>query len=122
MEDDSDALVYPEATSLFEVHQQASWDYARASKASSTWRAYRADLEDFAVWCFHHGVVALPAEPETVAAYLSNLARHAKVATVQRRISAISQAHQAAGYESPTGSPIVKATMKGIRRTYGPRQ
>jgi hypothetical protein len=63
MEDHSEELLSAQAMSLFEVHRQASGDYARASKAEATWRAYCADLEDFAVWCIHHSVVALPAEP-----------------------------------------------------------
>jgi integrase len=65
---------------------------------------------------------ALPALPETVAAYLTFLAPHCKVATISRRLSAISQQHQTAGYDSPTLSPLVRLTMQGIRRTYGPQQ
>jgi site-specific recombinase XerD len=122
MKDESKALVSVEPNSALDVHRQATQDYARASKASATWRAYRTDLGDFAAWCNHHSVEALPAVPETVAAYLSDLATRLKVSTVQRRISAISQAHQAAGYESPTTSAIVRLTMKGIRRTHGPSQ
>jgi site-specific recombinase XerD len=122
MEDDSEALVPVEPTTALDAHRQATRDYARASKASATWRAYRTDLDDFAAWCRHHNVEALPAAPETVAAYLSDLATRLKVSTVQRRVSAISQAHQAAGYETPTASTIVRLTMRGIQRTHAPSQ
>lgn len=44
------------------------------------------------------------------------------VSLLTRRISAISQAHQAAGFESPTQSPLVRQIMKGIRRTKGTAQ
>jgi integrase len=69
-----------------------------------------------------YGVVSLPATPETVAAYLTDLAQRCKVATIQRRLSAISQQHAAAGFNSPTHSAIVRLTMQGIRRTHAPQQ
>jgi site-specific recombinase XerD len=94
-------------------------DYVRASKAPATLRAYRADWTDFSYWCQARGLQALPAAPETVAGYLTDLARVAKPATLQRRLSAISQAHQAAGHETPTRAAVVRATHAGIRRTKG---
>src|SRR5690349_13372814 len=72
-------------------------DYVAAAKAPNTLRAYRADWADFAGWCAQHRLEALPAVPETVALYLTALAGQKKAATLQRRLSAISQAHQAAG-------------------------
>jgi integrase len=54
-----------------------------------------------------------------VALYLSDLARTAKPATLQRRLSSISQAHQAAGHPTPTVDPVVRAVHAGIRRTQG---
>jgi hypothetical protein len=63
--------------------------------------------------------VAMPASPETVAMYLSDLAATHKAATLTRRVSAISQAHQLAGPESPTDSAVVRAVMAGIRRAKG---
>jgi site-specific recombinase XerD len=94
-------------------------DYVRASKAPATLRAYRADWADFSYWCEARGLQARPAAPETVAGYLTDLARVAKPATLQRRLSAISQAHQAAGHETPTRTAVVRATHAGIRRTKG---
>jgi integrase len=44
------------------------------------------------------------------------------VATIQRRIAAISQAHTASGHETPTASAAVRLTMRGIRRTHAPEQ
>jgi site-specific recombinase XerD len=42
-----------------------------------------------------------------------------KPSTLTRRISAISQAHQIAGFETPTKSAKVRLVMAGIRRTKG---
>lgn len=97
-------------------------DYLRQSLAANTVRAYAADWRDFTSWCTVSGRVPLPALPETVSLYFSRLADHAKTSTLTRRISAISQAHQAAGYESPTQSALVRQVMKGIRRAKGTAQ
>jgi len=101
--------------------EDAVRDYARASKATNTLRAYRADLADFTLWCADHGLTRLPAAPETVALYISALAQSdARASTIQRRLSALSQAHQLAGHEpSPTQAPLVRSTMAGIRRRLG---
>jgi site-specific recombinase XerD len=65
-------------------------------------------------------VNALPASPETVAAFLSAGADEGrKVATLEQRIAAIRWAHEAAGQESPTASKLVRSTMQGIRREQG---
>jgi site-specific recombinase XerD len=95
--------------------------YAAASKAPNTVRAYRSDLRDFEEWCAGESVAAIPAAPATIALYLTALARAgAKASTLQRRVSALSQAHQLAGYSpSPTADPVVRATMAGIRRAHG---
>jgi site-specific recombinase XerD len=90
--------------------------YIRASKAESTLRGYQSDWRAFCAWCETHGQRALPATPETVAAYIAECAEHLKPGSIQRRLNAIAEAHKAAGAESPTHSAIVKNTGKGIRR------
>jgi integrase len=57
-----------------------------------------------------------------VALYVTDLADTHKPATITRRISAISQAHQIAGMDTPTGSAKVRLVMAGIRRTLGTAQ
>ncbi len=123
MDDSNFSIVKPAETNTFlQQAQTAVATYAARSKADHTWKAYQADLRDFRSWCDSHGLASLPAKPETVAAYLTVLAQHCKVATIQRRLSAISQRHAAAGVESPTRSAIVRLTMQGIRRTHAPLQ
>ena len=96
--------------------------FAQASKSAATIRAYRCDWRDFSAWCECRALVALPASAETIALYVSDLAGWAKVSTIGRRLSAISQAHQTAGHESPTRNAVVRTTMAGIRRTLGVAQ
>jgi site-specific recombinase XerD len=63
--------------------------------------------------------IALPAAPETVAAYLAAHAGTSKASTLGRRVAAIRYAHKLGGLETPTDAEGVKATMRGIRRTFG---
>ena len=99
---------------------ESAAEYARAEKAVSTRRAYRSDFTLFRSWCEAKHVPALPATPEAVAAFLAAEAnRGAKVATISRRLAAIRYAHKLAGHEPPTNSEVVKATLRGIRRTAG---
>src|SRR3989442_10544274 len=94
-------------------------EYIRASKAESTLRGYQSDWRHFCAWCEARGLCPLPANPETVASYIAACAGRLKVGSIQRRLNAIAEAHKAVGVESPTHSPIVSNTMKGIRRTKG---
>jgi site-specific recombinase XerD len=94
-------------------------DYIRASKSDNTLRGYQSDWRAFCAWCETQELCAVPANPETVAAYLAECAGRLKVGSVQRRMNAIAEAHKAMGLETPTRSAIVATTMKGIRRTRG---
>jgi site-specific recombinase XerD len=94
--------------------------YARAEKADATRRAYKSDFALFRSWCEGKRVLALPAAPEAVAAFLAAEAgRGTKASTIGRRLAAIRYAHKPAGHEPPTNSESVKATLRGIRRTAG---
>lgn len=98
-------------------------DFANASKAKATRRGYDADLRDFTAFCDAHGVEALPATPQTVALYLTNLAEIGKaVATIRRRMVAIAQAHKERGFLNPVADPHVRAIVQGIYRTLGTAQ
>ena len=94
-------------------------EFARRSKAENTLRGYRADWRDFCTWCEAHGVCPLLAAPETVASYIAECAGRLKVGSVQRRLNHIAEAHKAMDVDFPTSSGIVRATLKGIRRTLG---
>jgi hypothetical protein len=63
---------------------------------------------------------ALPASPATVAAFLAHEASsNVKASTIGRRTAAIRYAHKFAGLATPTDDELVKATVRGIRRTLG---
>jgi len=54
-------------------------EFARLSKAENTLRGYRADWRDFCAWCESHALSPLPAQPETVAAYIADCAGRLRV-------------------------------------------
>ncbi|HWQ57248.1 MAG TPA: site-specific integrase [Bryobacteraceae bacterium] len=94
-------------------------EYLRQAKSPHTRRAYRADWAHFASWCDREDREPLPAAPDTLVLYLTALAATHTAASLARRLSAVSQAHQAAGCVSPTHQPAVRAVMAGIRRAKG---
>ena len=91
--------------------------YVEAGIAPATRRAYKADLEHFRAWGGD-----IPTTDIQLAAYLAEQATTLKVATLTRRLAAISIAHKAQRLPSPVSSPLVRATMRGVRREHGTAQ
>ena len=91
--------------------------YVEAGIAPATRRAYKADLDHFRAWGGH-----IPTTDLQLAAYLAEQATTLKVATLIRRLAAISIAHKAQRLPSPVSSPLVRATMRGVRREHGTAQ
>jgi site-specific recombinase XerC len=92
------------------------------ARAASTVRAYRSDFADFVRWSKAHRLKSMPASPETIALYITDLAsRPLAVATIVRRLTAISKAHAAGGFPSPssTRNLVIGDTLRGIKRTLG---
>lgn len=106
---------------LEEIGARAA-ELARYSRSPATERAYRSDWTDFAGWCERAGLPALPAAATTVGAYLSDRAGSLKVATLSRRIAAITAAHRMAGQGFDGAHPAISRVLSGIRRRYGSRQ
>jgi site-specific recombinase XerD len=96
--------------------------YADEARAAATVRAYESDLADFRAWCEQHGFSPLPAEPQTVALYLTERADTLSVASLRRRLAGIAVAHRLAGLESPTTHGTVKSVLRGVTRIKGAAQ
>ena len=99
--------------------------YFESARAPNTLRAYASDLADFETWCRVEagGLSTLPASPETVALYISDMAgRGLKVSTIMRRMAAISQLHKEASLPSPALHEHVQDVLKGIKREHGSLQ
>ncbi|QSO55457.1 tyrosine-type recombinase/integrase (plasmid) [Alicyclobacillus curvatus] len=103
-----------------EIHQKAR-EYAEASKASNTRKAYSNDWTSFATFCESAGVSPMPASSDTVVAYIIYLAdvKGRKVSTIQRHLSSISVAHQTANCPTPTQTAQVRMVLSGMKNKYG---
>jgi site-specific recombinase XerD len=97
-------------------------DFANNSRAKNTKRAYSSDWRHFENWCRVQGAVPLPADPALVALYITALAERLKTSTLQRKLTAITQAHQVAGYQLDTKHVALRETWSGIKRTLGTAQ
>ncbi len=94
--------------------------YLRNTRAPNTYKAYAADWGHFDIWCAAQRLRSLPACPETVMFYLSELGAHGKkMSTVGRRLAAIAQVHRMAGQASPSEARPVRDLLSGMRRTHG---
>ena len=92
----------------------------RNSRSDNTRKAYRSDWRMFQEWCDERAAVSLPARPELVAVYLTEMAHSGlRASTISRRLTAIAEAHRAAGEPNPAESALVRSAHAGIRRHIG---
>lgn len=97
-------------------------EYINNAKSQNTLKAYRKDWNNFLQFCDANNVCSLPADVSSIISYLTIQAENHRVSTLERRIASISQAHQAAGFISPTSSIEVRTLMQGIRHVKGTAQ
>ena len=112
--------------------------------AANTERAYTSDLKSYGAFCAQHGLLAVPAEVETLTEYVAYLAsekpklepgggrkkkkgqqpltRPHSLATIKRHLAAIRKAHQLAGHRLPGTLDALNVVMEGITRILGKRQ
>ncbi|MGI4894869.1 MAG: tyrosine-type recombinase/integrase [Janthinobacterium lividum] len=90
----------------------------RGLRSPGTWRAYATDLVHYGAWCAIADLDPLPAEPATVSAYLVAHVEELSIATLRRRLAAISVAHGLIGQPSPTDGEHVALTWRGLRRLH----
>lgn len=91
-------------------------DHCQGAYADSTLRNYRADLRAFAAWCVQEGRSWLPADADTVAAFLTADAETVAIATLKRRLSAISFAHRYADLPCPSVKSSVQLALRRAAR------
>jgi integrase len=110
----------PGAVELARLVAQAEVIF-QAARAGSTLRAYRHDWKKFRLWCEQHRLDPLPASPECILLYATDLAKNEKrrLNTLQRRLAAVSQMHQQTGFASPTRAWAVRQFLSGLKRELG---
>jgi hypothetical protein len=109
--------------------EDAAEALAKQSVAENTTRSYKSDWESWEAFCGAHGFSPLPADPEQVRMYLTQLTQFAgrkgrmlKPRTAQRHLAAIAAAHRAEDIGFDTRHPVLCRTIAGIRRAFGGRQ
>lgn len=89
----------------------------KGAYADSTLRAYTTDLRSFEAWCLARGATWLPAETETVAAFIDDAVEALSPSTLRRRLVAINFAHRMSDVPSPTDASVVRlAVRRAVRR------
>ena len=107
----------PAATPALRAADRGVADALESVLSENTRRVYGAQWRLFESWCGDVDLRALPAEPLTVARYLAVRAGSgANIATLRLASSAITKAHEWAGYESPGKDRGVRASLKGWGR------
>lgn len=125
---DATALVVVDDAAIGEPVDLARLDveadqFASSARAEATRKAYRLDLRTFWGWCRSAGLEPFPADPNTIRRYVTHLGTTGhKVATIERKVAAISKAHRSRGLESPTRSGLVSEVLAGIRNRLGAPQ
>jgi len=92
-------------------------ELVHAAISDNSRTAYQADLKHFLKWGGK-----IPCTPDDVARYLAAHAILHSVTTLSRRLVSIGKAHTSQRLSSPTNTDLVRAVMRGIRRTYGSAQ
>ena len=109
--------VLVDALHLKTLLSQEVIEYVAAAIAPATRKAYQGDLKDFILW---GGCV--PCAPAALAEYIANRAHAHSPFTIARRIVGISRAHSSLGLVDPSKSDLVRAVLRGLRRTQGKPQ
>lgn len=128
----------PDAASALAAAQEAADLFAQASLSDATWDSYNSHWADWEAWCAEHGVSALPALPQNVAAHLALLAvahdengqvkrdpegrllpGRLKAVSVGKRLAALNKFHEWARLDRPGDDVQVRRVMAGIRRSFG---
>ena len=92
----------------------------QSSKANNTIRAYKADFNDFGLFCAQNGFKSLPSEPKIISLYITHLStKEVKMSTLKRRLVSIGVIHKLKGHYLDTKHPSIIENLMGIKRRQG---
>lgn len=113
-----------EITTQTTIEARLAVYYRQAEGAFSpaTMRALRSDTALFAAWCSERSLEAIPADPDSVAAYIRDRAETLAPATIARHVTSIGHLHRAAGLVDPTKENAPRLALKAIRKAKGTAQ
>jgi integrase len=91
-----------------------------AEVAESTRTTYASSWRSWETWCSRRGLVPLPADPEALAAYLTERAEAGLCSgTLDGDCAAIAHRHHQEGLVDPTAAAVVRQVRRGLRRILG---
>lgn len=99
-------------------------EYAKASTAENTNKAYAADWKHFGRWCRIKGSDPLPPSPEMIGLYLADLAAPTgktpalSVSTIDRRLSGLSWNYTQRGFTLDRKNRHIATVLAGIKRKH----
>lgn len=99
-------------------------DYAKASTAENTNKAYAADWKHFARWCRQKGTQPLPPSSEMIGLYLADLAAPTNgspalsVSTIERRLSGLAWNYAQRGFTLDRKNRHIASVLAGIKRKH----
>ncbi|PTQ67733.1 MULTISPECIES: tyrosine-type recombinase/integrase [Roseobacteraceae] len=99
-------------------------DYAKASTAENTNKAYAADWKHFARWCRLKGAEPLPPSSEMIGLYLADLAAPTNgsptlsVSTIERRLSGLAWNYTQRGFTLDRKNRHIASVLAGIKRKH----
>ena len=106
-----------QSSGLKSRHVEAVVEAAIESHSLATRRAYASAWDGFEAWCEAEGYKSLPADPETVAAYLTHRASEdCAISTIKLARAAVGYFHTTRGMPSPVNSAGVTRVMRGLAR------
>lgn len=106
---------------IAELADQAT-DFAEKSLSERTRKEYDRCWRRFDEWCRKYTLTAMPAKPETVAMYVTWLAKgHGKqkplaISSINQALAAIKRAHSWEGHDLNTADPVIQRVWAGARR------
>lgn len=96
---------------------QRAQTYADAAHAPGTLSVYRHTWAIWERWCNVMQTPALPAAPETIAAWLAELARSGKsISRIQVSLAAVLHGHRLQGHQIDSSHPVLARITRGIAR------
>ena len=91
-------------------------DALKRSLSRTTLRTYEYRWKAFCHWCDEGRLRSLPADGETVAAYLRHRAKSLYIRSVTELRSAITDAHRKSGFDDPCATEPVRAATEDLCR------
>lgn len=91
-----------------------------AELAPSTRTTYASGWRSWETWCRRRGLTPLPADPDALAAYLTERAEAGLCnGTLDGDCAAIAHRHHQEGLGDPTAAAVVRRVRRGLRRILG---